>query len=145
MPPPPSSMQTIHITLTDAEFNALNASHPVSKKNADIGARAVEVVRLHAKKSQWTENQTKRPGVDLAFTDSQRQTIEMEVKGTAESGIQWGKLGVSGKPCFDNLTKGMPLYRVSSVYDKNPTLYVLKCGVDFTMDPEPRWKIKQKK
>ena len=145
MPPPSFPMQTIPFTLTDAEFIALNAANPASKKNADIGARAVEIVRLYAKQCHWTENQTKRSGVDLAFTDSQGRTIEMEVKGTAASGIQWGKLGVSGKPCYDNLTGGMPLYRVSSVYDKNPIIHVLKCSEDFTMDTEPRWKIKRKK
>ena len=137
-------MVIININLTDTEFAELNGSHPKSTKNADIGARALEVVRVYGKKSQWKEIQSRRCGVDLAFVDSTGQTIEMEVKGTAASEIQWAKLRVSGEPCYTNLVRGMPLYRVSSVYDKNPMIHILQYGEDFTMDTEPRWRIKRR-
>ncbi len=139
-------MQMHHITLTDEEFEAMNTSNPASKKNADIGARAIAILRLYAVKNNWTEVHSRRAGVDLTFiTTVEGEKLEMEVKGTADKGIQWQKLGVSGKPCFENLTKGMPLYRVSSVFAQTPTIFILKCGDDFIMDTELRWKIKQKK
>lgn len=138
-------MQTVPFALSDDEYAALEASNPASKKNADIGARAVEVIRLYAKRLYWNERRAgRRRGVDLAFMDTQGQLIEMEVKGTDDTGVHWEKLGVSGKPCYSNLTNGMPLYRVTAVFDKNPTIFILKYGEDFTMVPEPRWKIKQK-
>jgi len=137
------TMQEIILTLTDEEFKVLNDSNNYSSKSADIGLRAIEVVRIYARRQQWSENEFTRKGVDLSFNSVSGNTVEIEVKGTQSSGMQWNKLKVSGNPCYDNLKNNMPLYRVSSVFDQNPTIYILKFGEDFTMEMEPRWKIKK--
>ena len=71
-------------------------------------------------------------------------TKKCEVKGTAATDIAWAKLKVSGKPSYKLLLNGLPLYRVCGVYSRNPIIFVLKCGSDFEMVPEPRWSVRKK-
>ena len=135
-------MQEFLVELSDNEFRALNHSHPDSGKSACVGARAVAIVCLYAQKMNWKES-PKRRGVDLAFTSANGALIELEVKGTAAKGMQMQKLGVSGNPCYINLKNGMPLYRVSSVFTKTPTIHVMMYEIDYTMKTEKRWKIQR--
>ena len=71
--------------------------------------------------------------------------FDIEVKGTKERGVAWNQLKVSGQPSHDMLKKGMPLYRVANIGERNVTIFVLEYSEDFEMIPEPRWTIRPKR
>ena len=82
-------------------------------------------------------------GVDLRVTADGR-TERIVVKGTAGSTMEWEKLKVSSPNSHDALVRGDALiYRVVDVHGADPIVYMLIHGEDFTLEPEPRWAVKQ--
>ena len=80
-------------------------------------------------------------GADLRVTVDGYVT-RIEVKGTESDDI-WKNLVVSGQKQYDALASGdVEIYRVVDVNSANPFLYILEHGKDFTLEPEPRWKVK---
>jgi len=130
----------IPIKLMEGEVRKLNAKYPCGKVSAGIGKRAVELVRLYLRKRypgcRFRENPKK--GVDLAI-DSPKMLIE--IKGTEDKDISWGKLKVSGKTSYLNLTeKRVRIYRVTDVYGRVPQIHELVYGKHFKLTCEPRWR-----
>lgn len=136
-------MNLIEIDLPEAEFVRLNSLFPPTVKSSNVGERAVELVKLHFRSRHagcaFTKN---RDGYDLQVKwDGGEEKIE--IKGTADEKIAFGKLKVSGRRSYDLLLKGTPIYRVVSVYSRSLSMYVIRHGEDFEMNEEPRWTIKR--
>ena len=138
-------MEKINLKLSDQDFIRLNALCPPTEKSADIGKRAIEIVK-HLYKSKDPNSTFRVPagGGDIEI-QSEGRTFKIEVKGTTETDICWMKLKVSGKLSYELLVQGMPLYRVCGVNDRFPTIYILKYQRDYEMVPEPRWSIHPKR
>ncbi len=136
-------MESIAVKLTSSQFSKLNSLFNQSGKSADVGKRAVEIVKIYfMSKNPRCTFPVPPSGVDLVVQEN-RSRKKLEIKGTSELNIAWGKLGVSGCPSFDKLKKGMPLYRVTGVFEETPQIYVLRFKKDFRMQKEPRWRIVQ--
>ena len=88
-----------------------------------------------------TTFRTEIDDADLEITDSTGETVRIEVKGTADPGIAWGKLKVSGTASYNALVAGMSVYRVCDVEGKQVQVFVMKYPNDFTLTPEPRWRL----
>ena len=83
-------------------------------------------------------------GVDLRVTADDGRTERILVEGTAGSTMEWEKLKVSSPNSHDALVRGDALiYRVVDVHGADPIVYMLIHGEDFTLEPEPRWAVKQ--
>lgn len=138
-------MRTINIDVPESEFERLNALYPPTAKSSTVGERAIELVKFHFRTID-SNCQFRVPGggVDLEVT-ANGISERMEIKGTADPGIAWMKLKVSGKPCYDRLLEGLPLYRVVAVYDRAPRIYVLTYAQDFELAVEPRWALKPRR
>lgn len=130
------------IDLTEDEYRKLNATFPRNMQSAKVGERAIELVRIYLKKKYpCCSFATPERGADLKVQHSQG-TEQMEVKGTEASDISWAKIKVSSTQSHDLLKAGMPLYRVVSVYERIPRIFIMRNREDFEMDPEPRWRVK---
>lgn len=82
-----------------------------------------------------------RNGAGLRVTVDDYVT-RIEVKGTESDDI-WNDLVVSGQKQHDALVSGdVEIYRVVGVNSANPFLCILEYGRDFTLEPEPIWKVK---
>lgn len=138
-------MQRIEVSIPEAEYVRLNQRFPPTEKSANVGRRAVELVKLHFKaldaRSTFREQVD---GCDLEVTGSTGEVQRLEVKGTASTNLAWSRLKVSGTPSHAALLGGMPLYRVTSVYGSKPVIFVMRFPADFRLDPEPRWTVKPK-
>jgi hypothetical protein len=138
-------MRKFTISLSNSDFQGLNARFPPTSKSSNVGDRAIQILRIHfLSLDGGTTFREQVDDADLEVTNSRREVQRMEVKGTADNGIAWQKLKVSGKPSHAALLAGMPLYRVTEVYAQQPVVYVLQHQEDFTMEPEPRWAIKKR-
>lgn len=135
-------MQTIDLSLPETEFQRLNGLYPATVKSSTIGERAVELVKFYFRTLD-PQCQFSGPteGIDLHIVGTQFRE-RVEIKGTADADIAWGKLKVSGGPCHQHLLEELPLYRVVGVYDRKPRIFVLKYSEDFEMIPEARWALK---
>ena len=137
-------MEEKTIILTENKFSELNMLYPSTGKSSNTGKRSEELVRYYFRCIDHKYSFSKASkGADIKVC-LDKEEFEIEVKGTAENELAWKQLIVSGRPSYDRLKSGLPLYRVTSVYEKLPILYILNYQEDFNMEPEPRWKIKQK-
>jgi hypothetical protein len=138
-------MRKFTVSLSKSDFNSLNTRFPPTSKSSNVGDRAIQILRIYFLSLDGASAFREQvDDADLEVTNSHSEVQRMEVKGTADKGIAWQKLKVSGKPSHDALLAGMPLYRVTEVYAQEPTVYVLQHQEDFTMEPEPRWSIKKR-
>jgi hypothetical protein len=139
-------MHEILVSLPEAEFIRLNSLYPPSTVSAATGNRAVAIVQFHFRSRDPNCEFTPptRKGIDLRVVHS-NGTDEIEVKGTAEHHIAWGQLKVSGRPSYDNLTTGTPLYRVTRAYERDPLILVMTYPADFDIAEEVRWTLKRRR
>ena len=132
--------------LSDLEFTQLNTEYARGKGSALIGYRSEAIVRLYFRR-KYPDCEFRQPtnGADLEVVSSpNRRGFFLEVKGTEDSSIAWGKLKVSGVPSHQMLVEEkIPLYRVTNVFEKKPVIYMLKYGEDFDLVQEPRWRIRR--
>ena len=83
-------------------------------------------------------------GADLRFSVHGQDEQRIEVKGTASKDIAWSQLKVSSQKSHDALESGeATMYRVVNVDGLQPSIYILKYDQDFTLEPEPRWAVRQ--
>lgn len=135
--PEPISPVTIDTELTE-----------VGRKKVDdlsTEQKALNIVRefLKDRYGDDVEIEEDMDGVDLRVTTDSR-TERIMVKGTAGSTMEWEKLKVSSPKSHDALVRGDALiYRVVDVHSAAPIVYMLIHGEDFTLEPEPRWAVKQ--
>lgn len=137
-------MKRIPLDISDQEFTRLNLLYQQTGKSSTVGGRALELVRFYFRSQDATcEIIVPGNGCDIEVRIN-RTTHRIEVKGTADINIAWSKLKVSGKPSYDALVSGMPLYRVTGVYERKPVLFILTYANDFDIQPEARWSLRQK-
>ena len=137
-------MISVPINLTEQEFQRLNALYPPTAKSSNVGGRSVELVQFYFRTiDPQCQFRVPNDGTDLVVTTG-GATIQIEIKGTADTDIAWSKLKVSGNPSHQQLLNDVPLYRVVAVYDRAPTIHILKHSEDFEMNPEPRWSVKKR-
>lgn len=136
-------MESAEFELTDAEYEELGRHYPPSEGSAAKGGRAVEIVKLYfQKQNQDCRFELPRSGADLRVIFPDGSSKDVEVKGTGALGLAWNQLKVSGRDSFRLLVEGLQLYRVTNVYGRRPSIYVLVYGRDFTLVEEPRWAAK---
>jgi hypothetical protein len=137
-------MTSFQIKISPAQLLDLNQRFPASRGSADIGKRAVEIVKIHFREVDPACSFTApQPGADLAVTSGEGGTQQYEVKGTASRKIVWQQLKVSSQASYDLLSAcGASILRVTDVYGNEPVVYELRCGEDFRLEPEARWCVK---
>ncbi|GAH75514.1 unnamed protein product, partial [marine sediment metagenome] len=134
-----NEMEKIDLKISEQEFADLNLRYPNHGKSSVISGRADELVKMHFRnQNNNCVFEKLSNGGDLRIT-SIDEVLEIEIKGTAETGINWQRLKVSGKPSYRLLINGLPLYRVCGVYERFPVIYILHFCRDFDMRTEPRW------
>ena len=107
--------------------------------------KALAIVRAHLKDRYGDDVviEEDRDGVDLRVTIDGK-TERIEVKGIKGSDFAWQKLKVSSKKSHDAIVSGdATIYRVVDVDSADPRVHILIYGEDFTLEPEPRWAVKQ--
>jgi hypothetical protein len=134
-------MDSFRVKLAPEQLLELNRQFPPSRGSGDIGKRAVEIVKMYFRSAYpnctFTSPQS---GADLAVSTGQNAIRQYEVKGTADEQIAWQQLKVSSKASYDLLTScAASVLRVTDVYGDEPVVYELRCGVDFSLEPEARW------
>jgi len=141
-------MEALRVDLDDEELRVLDAKFPQSLASGVIGKRAVEIVKIHLRRVDPKCNFSRpRNGADLEvlFSNGQNRLV-LEIKGTQASTVSWQKLKVSSKHSWRHLVEErIPLYRVTSVFGKSPSIIELLHDRDFTLEPEPRWCFKPKR
>ena len=133
------------VQLTDDEYGFLNKRYPRGTSSVLIGNRAIEVVKyFFLKKDPTCRFSSPENGADLCVTWQHAQKpMYIEVKGTESDDISWLKLKVSGDPSKNLIvSEKIPLYRVTSIFERTPQIYILKYGEDFELIPDPRWSVK---
>ena len=109
------------------------------------GKKAEEIVRLLLIQTYGDRAKIKkaRDGADIRVEFDDGNSFGVEVKGTSDTKIAWGKLKVSSQQSHDALKSGeVVMFRVVDVDGENPRIYVLEHGRDFYMQDEPRWSVK---
>lgn len=132
--------------LTSDEYDRLNSLYPQSKGSSLIGKRAEEIVRIHFRRNDpRCQFEAVPKGADLHVVSSDRsRSAVIEVKGTASPGVAWQQLKVSSQHSWRLLAEErVPVYRVSRVFERVPSIYVLLHGQDFILEQEPRWTLKR--
>lgn len=138
------SADRISVPLSEVEFQRLNDKYPEGNGSGLIGQRAEEIVAMHlAKVRPGCKIEFPRSGADILVTEAGGNAERIEVKGTRSPDISWGQLKVSSAASFKALSEGsVSVYRVCSVFDRTPSIFVLRCGEHFRLEPEPRWAMK---
>jgi len=136
-------MKRIEILLNESDFSLLNERYPKQGKSSVIGQHAESILKIYFKKERpRCTFETTKSGSDLKIVCNSK-SFEIEIKGTAARNIAWNKLKVSSQKSHDRIVKGLPVYRVTDVFSKQPVLYILEYGIDFKLDKEPRWSFKK--
>ena len=139
-----TKMDSFRVKLSPPELAELNRQFPISQGSNQIGSRALEIVKKHFRRVY--PNCSFIPaanGADLAVAVDGALPKQYEVKGTAGPSIAWQKLKVSSKPSHDLLVSGgASVLRVTNVFGEEPVVFELRCGLDFRLEPEPRWCVK---
>ncbi|MYL26683.1 MULTISPECIES: DUF7662 domain-containing protein [Halomonadaceae] len=140
-------MESITIELSDNELEQLDEEFPEGQSSGVIGKRAERIVEIYLRQEYPGCEVTRlAAGADLSVRVPGGEEFLVEVKGAASSRIEWGQLKVSSQSSYNSLSEeGTPIYRVCSVFDANPRLYVLRFGEDFRLEAEPRWAVKPEK
>lgn len=140
MPLKRSSFVEIPVSLSDQEFREIG-------RLEKTGDKAIEIVKKYLRDNYGRSVEIKDGGIkgaDLCvlFKDREEGEELIEVKGTSKPTVSWSQLKVSSQQSYDNLCKGIPLYRVTDVNSRTPRILILKHGQDFVMEPELRWAVK---
>jgi len=136
-------VERLEINIPESEFQRLNTLFPPTVKSSTVGNRAVELTKFHFRSiDPLCSFREKVEDCDLEIT-SNGQVQRIEIKGTAAANVAWSKLKINGTQSHTALLAGMLLYRVIRVYERNPAILVLRYPEDFSMNPEPRWSVKQ--
>jgi len=137
-------MNTIPLQLPNDFFIKLETAFPCGPKNNATRDRAYHIVKhwLLSHPDTTVADIPLAPGADITFTQAAKVT-NAEIKGTEDNDIAWSKLKVSGTPSYNGILSGWPVYRVTAVFTKTPTIYILRHDEDFTFIPEPRWRVQQ--
>lgn len=136
-------METIEFSITQKQLDDLRTLYPNMGKNSDVGKLAVEISKLYFLSiNPNTTFVVNKKGIDIA-TNINGSVENYEIKGTADKNISWNKLKVSSQGCFNYLTNGMTLIRITNIGNTNMTIYFLKYKVDYELIPEPRWSVVQ--
>ena len=124
------------VPLNDQEFMQMKKV----RKTAD---KAIEIVKKYLRSARGgnIDIHVSGPGADLRVVSQDGEEL-IEVKGTASANVSWSQLKVSSQQSYENLLKGIPLYRVVDVDSRTPRILILRYGKDFVMEPEPRWAVK---
>lgn len=139
-------MNILDFSITQKQLKNLLTLYPNTGKNSHVGKIAVEVAKLYflSINDQYTFLVNKN-GVDLSVMVN-GQNENYEIKGTADKNIGWNKLKVSSYKCYKRLVdEKMPIIRITNIGSKDMTLYFLKFGEDFELNPEARWAVVEKK
>lgn len=145
VPEPQNAPRSYTIHLSQQDWDALNHRFPRTQGSSDIGKRAVEILRCHFMRvDPGCEFVAPPRGADLAIRSAEgTKVVAFEVKGTADSGIAWPQLKLSSQSSFEFLSSGRgSVLRVTKVFEKEPEVFELRHGVDFTLVPEARWTFK---
>lgn len=135
-------MYQFTIQLSDRELSCLNSQFPAAGKSSHVGARAIEILKLHFLEQDSSSTfRTEVGDADLEVTGANGSVLRIEVKGTEDRDIAWAKLKVSGTPSYNAIVAGMPIYRVCGVQDKSVRVFVMQYPDDFILTPEPRWRL----
>ena len=108
--------------------------------------KALYIVEKHIRSEygEQVEIEEDQDGADLRILVDGQTVKRVEVKGTGSSDLAWSQLKVSSQKSHDALENGeVEMYRVVDVDGEHPSIYVLMYGRDFTLEPEPRWAVKQ--
>jgi hypothetical protein len=132
------------LELTDDEYKGLSSDYPENGASNLIGKRAEEIVKIYFRKKD-AQCKFARPqkGADLHVVLSGKAPMDIEVKGTKSADVAWQQLKVSSQHSRDLLETGVPVYRVTGVFQQSPSIYVLMYGRDFTLEREPRWTFRR--
>lgn len=130
--------ESVSVSLDDLEFREIAESSTEQK--------ALYIVEkyLRDEYGEQVEIEEDRDGADLRVSVGGKTVKRIEVKGTASKEIAWSQLKVSSQRSHDSLESGdASMYRVVDVEGTQPRIYVLTHGRDFTLEPEPRWAVRQ--
>jgi len=139
-------METYRLELTRDEYESLNSKYPEGEGSSVIGKRAEEIVKIYfLKKDPKCQFAQPPKGADLLVVSSDgTRSLTIEVKGTKSADVAWQQLKVSSQHSRDLLVeKGVPVYRVTGVFQRSIAIYVLAYGLDFSLEHEPRWTFKR--
>ena len=112
----------------------------------DTERKALYIVEKYIRNEygEQVEIEDDRNGADLRVSIEGQAVKRIEVKGTASKDLAWSQLKVSSQKSHDALESGeATMFRVVEVDSTRPRIYVLTYGRDFTLEPEPRWAVKQ--
>ncbi|HYK87262.1 MAG TPA: hypothetical protein VE398_00730 [Acidobacteriota bacterium] len=138
-------MTEVEIPLTEEEYSALNEQYPRDLQSARVGERATALAKIYFKRrSPGCSFRTPQRGADLKV-EHNGETEQLEIKGTEAPDISWAKIKVSSTQSHELLSNGMPLYRIVSVYERHPRVFIMTCPEDFEMIPEPRWSVRARR
>jgi hypothetical protein len=137
-------MNRFRVELSPDEFADVNRRFPVSEGSNQIGGRAIEIVKMHFRRTRpGCQFVAAAPGADLVVLLDGKAPIQFEVKGTAGGDSAWQQLKVSSQASHDLLVSGKAsVLRVTTVYGDEPILFELRCGQDFRLEPEARWCVR---
>lgn len=137
-------MERIEIQLTEEQYASLH-SQPASKKSAEVGRLAIALAEHHFRaRFPGCRFEYEVDGADLNVITTD-EVIKVEIKGTEKLDNIWTGLVINGIDSHGHLLKGMPVYRITGVYERTPVIYVLRYNEDFVTEPEPRWRVKRLK
>jgi len=139
-------MKIATVRLSAREKKWLDSKYPPGKGSGLIGKRSEEIVKIYfSRMDPNCKFSAPKNGADLevVFSTGESSSI-VEIKGTADSDIAWSKLKVSSEHTKRMLIdEGVPIYRVTKVFEDEPVIYVLRYGKDFELQPEARWAVKR--
>jgi len=130
----------------DADSTTLNDLDLQETVELSTEQKALNIVEKHLRDvyGEHVEIEEDRDGADLRVSIDGRTVKRIEVKGTASKDLAWSQLKVSSQRSHDALESGeATMYRVVDVDSTQPRIYILTYGTDFTLEPEPRWAVKQ--
>lgn len=136
-------MRSVEFTIKQKQLDELRTLYPNMGKNSDVGKLAVEISKLYFLSiNPNTAFVVNKKGIDVA-TNIEGMIENYEIKETTDKDISWNKLKVSSQSCFNHLTNGLTMIRITNIGNKNMTIYFLRYKVDYELIPEPRWSVVQ--
>ncbi|MBD9634607.1 hypothetical protein [Pseudomonas sp. PDM19] len=113
-------MERIELHLTDEQFTSIQRDL-VRGKSSNTGKLAMAIAEIHCR-SLYPDCtfQYNLDDADLVVTTADI-VIALEVKGTETINNIWTGLVINGDKSHQKITSGMPIYRVTGVYDRSPS------------------------
>lgn len=133
------------IDLTDEQFAALNVKYPptAARTNKTTGDRAEAIAMIFLEGLYpGCRFLDRGAGPDLALLDpciNVERPMHFEVKGTAGRSVSLYTIVVSSEQSGDPIEQeGVPILRITGVFERNPGIAVLVHGEDFVLENEYR-------